>query len=61
MGALEGLVLDPVYTAKALRGLVLELERNPQRFGQRVIFIHTGGIFHLFTQIPGLEKALNPE
>ncbi len=61
MGALEGLVLDPVYTAKALRGLVRELEKDPHRFGRRIIFFHSGGIFHLFTLIAGLARALNPQ
>jgi D-cysteine desulfhydrase len=59
MGRLEGLVLDPVYTAKALLGLVCELTKDPRRFGERVIFIHTGGIFHLFIQNPELTQTLN--
>ena len=59
IGRVEGLVLDPVYTAKALLGLVTEIKKDKSRFGSRVIFIHTGGIFHLFTQIPGLKQALN--
>jgi D-cysteine desulfhydrase len=38
--------LDPVYTAKAFRGM-LEISRG--RFaGKRVLFIHTGGLFKLF-------------
>jgi D-cysteine desulfhydrase len=44
----EGILLDPVYTAKAFYGLVCELERDPRQFGDRVCFIHTGGIFSLF-------------
>lgn len=44
----EALILDPVYTGKAFHGLLQELERDRDRFGQRVVFLHTGGIFGLF-------------
>ncbi len=44
----DGLVLDPVYSGKAFHGLVTELARDPARFGERVVFVHTGGIFGLF-------------
>lgn len=44
----EGLVLDPVYTAKAFHGLTDALRRHPGAFGRRVCFIHTGGVFSLF-------------
>ena len=44
----DGLVLDPVYSGKAFHGMVTELARDPARFGERVVFVHTGGIFGLF-------------
>ncbi len=44
----EGLLLDPVYTAKGFRGLVDTLSRDPRALGQRVCFIHTGGLYSLF-------------
>ena len=44
----EGLLLDPVYTAKGFRGLLETLARDPKALGQRVCFIHTGGLFSLF-------------
>ncbi len=44
----EGLILDPVYTAKAFGGLLDRLRRNPREFGARVCFIHTGGVFSVF-------------
>ena len=40
----EGLLLDPVYTGKAFYGMTQELPR----LGERIVFIHTGGIFGLF-------------
>jgi D-cysteine desulfhydrase len=44
----DGLVLDPVYSGKAFHGLVRELARDRHRFGERIVFVHTGGIFGLF-------------
>ena len=43
LARLEGIVLDPVYTAKAFGGLLDFLNRYPGRLGRRVCFIHTGG------------------
>ena len=45
---LEGLVLDPVYTAKAFGGLLATLRRDPRALGRRVCFVHTGGVFSVF-------------
>jgi D-cysteine desulfhydrase len=44
----EGVLLDPVYTNKAFRGLVglAKARRLPAR--RAVVFIHTGGTFGLF-------------
>jgi len=44
----EGLVLDPVYTAKAFAALLDHLGREPRALGRRVCFIHTGGVFSVF-------------
>lgn len=41
----DGIILDPVYTAKAMLGLIGE---EKKRQGGRILFIHTGGIFSLF-------------
>lgn len=45
---LEGLILDPVYTGKAMAGLIDLVRRG--RFGrdETVVFIHTGGTPALF-------------
>lgn len=48
LAQLEGVVLDPVYTGKAFFGMMAELEKDPQRFGDRIVFVHTGGLFGLF-------------
>ncbi len=43
----EGIVLDPVYTAKAMLGFEQNL-KNSTIPGKKVAFIHTGGIFGTF-------------
>ena len=38
-----GVILDPVYTLKGVRGMLCEMQVNPARFlGTRVLYIHTG-------------------
>jgi D-cysteine desulfhydrase len=44
----EGVVLDPVYTAKAFFGLTDTIRRHPGALGRRICFIHTGGVFSIF-------------
>ncbi len=44
----EGLVLDPVYTAKALSGLAAAVADGDVVAGEPVIFVHTGGLPGLF-------------
>ena len=52
----EGIFLDPVYTGKAMHGLLSEI-RNGQ-LGGRIVFWHTGGAFGLFGR--GDEWLANP-
>jgi D-cysteine desulfhydrase family pyridoxal phosphate-dependent enzyme len=44
----EGLILDPVYTAKALGGLIGEIEAGRVKHDDLVVFVHTGGTPALF-------------
>ena len=53
----EGLVLDPVYTAKAFYGLLQELRWGKLQGARDIVFIHTGGIFGLFPQRHGFDQA----
>jgi len=55
----EGLLLDPVYTVKALAGLLDTLGRDATALGQRVCFIHTGGRFSLFPFPDRLSRFLD--
>jgi 1-aminocyclopropane-1-carboxylate deaminase/D-cysteine desulfhydrase-like pyridoxal-dependent ACC family enzyme len=53
----EGLLLDPVYTGKAMAGLRMLIANGEISRGARVLFWHTGGapaLFgypHLFTSL----------
>jgi D-cysteine desulfhydrase len=44
----EGIILDPVYTGKAMFGLADQIRHGKFKPGENVLFIHTGGIFGLF-------------
>jgi 1-aminocyclopropane-1-carboxylate deaminase/D-cysteine desulfhydrase-like pyridoxal-dependent ACC family enzyme len=44
----EGLVLDPVYTGKALAGLIADVRAGRYQSSDVVIFLHTGGTPGLF-------------
>lgn len=49
----EGLLLDPVYTGKAMSGLIQLIREGVYRAGETVLFWHTGGIPALFAY-PGI-------
>lgn len=44
----EGIILDPVYTGKAMLGLVNEINKGMFKDCNNILFIHTGGLFGLF-------------
>ena len=46
---LEGLILDPVYTGKAMAGLIAARRAGRIAADARVVFVHTGGLPALFT------------
>ena len=52
---LEGLPLDPVYTGKAMAGLVRLCRGGQFRAGQKVLFLHSGGLPGLFGYCGELE------
>jgi L-cysteate sulfo-lyase len=45
---LEGLILDPVYTGKAMAGLIAMIRSGELKRGQNAVFMHTGGTPTLF-------------
>lgn len=54
---LDGIVLDPVYSGKAMKGLIA-LARAGQFKGETVVFLHTGGAQGLFGYQTEIEGAL---
>jgi len=48
MARLEGILLDPVYTGKAMAGLIGLIRQGRFRKDETVVFIHTGGTPALF-------------
>lgn len=56
-----GLLLDPVYTAKAFLALTDQVRRDPRRLGRRVLFLHTGGGFGVFPYREPLTRLLDGE
>jgi len=52
LAAMEGILLDPVYTGKAFYGLVNDIKQGKYASGDNsdIVFVHTGGLFGLFAQ-----------
>ena len=51
IAAMEGLLLDPVYTGKAFYGMCEDIKKG--KYSQQegdIVFLHTGGLFGLFAQ-----------
>jgi L-cysteate sulfo-lyase len=48
LARLEGVLLDPVYSGKAMAGLIDLIRKGEIRKGERVVFLHTGGAVGLF-------------
>ncbi len=48
LAGMEGIILDPVYTGKAMYGLVQEIRKGTFAAHQNILFIHTGGLYGLF-------------
>ncbi len=44
----EGILLDPVYTGKAMAGLIALIKKGRFKSQDTVVFIHTGGIPAVF-------------
>jgi D-cysteine desulfhydrase len=57
----EGIVLDPVYTGKAFSALLDVLRQDAKALGQRVCFIHTGGLFSIFPYREALTRLVDGE
>ncbi len=59
----EGLLLDPVYTGKIMAGLIGLARAGHFRGGEKVLFMHTGGLPGLFAyerELLGVEQVNAP-
>jgi D-cysteine desulfhydrase len=52
----EGIVLDPVYTGRALAGLVAAVRDGDLRAGERTVLVHTGGLPGVFGSVALAER-----
>jgi L-cysteate sulfo-lyase len=59
LARLEGILLDPVYSGKAMAGLIDLIRKGEIRKNERVIFLHTGGAVGLFGYTGVFEQAMN--
>ena len=55
---LEGLMLDPVYTAKTMAGLIALVETGVIKPQQKILYLHTGGLPALFGYQSDLEQFM---
>lgn len=54
-----GVVLDPVYSGKALHQLLLDVKRAPEEWsGRRVLFLHTGGLLGMYDKADQLQPLV---
>ena len=54
----EGLLLDPVYTGKAMAGLIDLVRKGRFRRDENVLFLHTGGSVGLFGYFTEFQASL---
>ncbi|MGY1724983.1 pyridoxal-phosphate dependent enzyme [Blastococcus sp. SYSU DS0533] len=53
----EGVVLDPVYTGRALAGLTAAVAAGDVQPGERTVFLHSGGLPGLFGSAAAVRRA----
>jgi 1-aminocyclopropane-1-carboxylate deaminase/D-cysteine desulfhydrase-like pyridoxal-dependent ACC family enzyme len=57
----EGLLLDPIYTSKAMAGLIDHIKKGRIKKGETVVFVHTGGVPGLYNYRKELARYLQGE
>ncbi|GAY13006.1 pyridoxal phosphate-dependent deaminase, putative [Pseudonocardia sp. N23] len=55
----EGIVLDPVYTGRAMAGLVAAVADGTISPGVCTVFVHTGGLPGLFGHPQAMARAIS--
>jgi 1-aminocyclopropane-1-carboxylate deaminase/D-cysteine desulfhydrase-like pyridoxal-dependent ACC family enzyme len=54
------ILLDPIYTGKAFRGMLHHLQSRPDDFHDDIVFLHSGGQFATFAFAAQYQRALEP-
>ncbi len=54
----EAILLDPVYSGKAMAGLIDLIRKGQFAKGQNIVFLHTGGAVGLFGYVHGWTERL---
>jgi L-cysteate sulfo-lyase len=55
LARLEGLLFDPVYSGKALAGMIDLVRKGEFAGAENIVFLHTGGAAALFAYADQLE------
>jgi L-cysteate sulfo-lyase len=58
LARLEGVLLDPVYSGKAMAGMIDLIRKGEISKGETVVFLHTGGAVGLFGYTGVFEQAM---
>ncbi len=58
LARLEGVLLDPVYSGKAMAGLIDLIRKGEIHRRETVVFLHTGGAVGLFGYVGVFEQAM---
>jgi len=61
LARMESILLDPVYTGKAFAGMLDLIRQGLCKKGERVLFLHTGGVPALFHYQKYFDPELFPE
>jgi 1-aminocyclopropane-1-carboxylate deaminase/D-cysteine desulfhydrase-like pyridoxal-dependent ACC family enzyme len=56
----EGILLDPIYSGKAMACLIDDIRQGRRKPDEKVVFIHTGGTPALFAYNEGLVNQIAP-
>ena len=56
----EGMLVDPIYSGKALAGLIDHIREGKFAAGDNVVFVHTGGTPALFAHSAELASGIEP-
>jgi L-cysteate sulfo-lyase len=58
LARLEGILLDPVYSGKAMAGMIDLIRKGVLAKHERIVFLHTGGAVGLFGYTGFFEEAM---